>query len=99
MQSEVYSSMSDLEKFLREHVVVVHVTETIDSQEKRGKVRRLTCCCCCGSSAGRWRQHWNRDTGYGVCFSCVASERTRGTSEQEILSLYGVEGVNWGKEK
>lgn len=56
-------------------------------------------CCCCGAYAGRWQQHWNRDTGFGVCVSCVESERKHGASEEEIASYYGVEGVNWGKPK
>lgn len=59
-------------------------------------VRQLTCCCC-GSDAGRWQQHWNRDTGYGVCAKCVDWVRSRGESEDEIASNYGKEGVNWGR--
>ena len=61
---------------------------------RRAPVRHLTCCVC-GAFAGIWRQHWNRDTGFGVCASCVAWMRERKTSEAEILSLYGVEGVNF----
>jgi hypothetical protein len=60
-------------------------------------VHRMSCCCC-GEYAGRWEQHWNRDTGYGICVSCVDWQRGRGTSETEIADLYGKEGVNWGKE-
>jgi hypothetical protein len=59
------------------------------------ELTRLTCCCC-GDDAGQWKQHWNRDTGYGICTDCVVWLRSRGTSEPEILDLYGVEGVNWG---
>lgn len=59
------------------------------------KLRSLECCVC-GSGAGRWQQHWNRDTGYGVCVSCVQWMRGRGTTEDEIRDLYGKEGVNWG---
>lgn len=54
-------------------------------------------CCCCGCAAGRWQQHWNRDTGYGVCAECVELERQRGQSEKDIRRLFGTEGVNWGK--
>jgi len=54
-------------------------------------------CCVCGNGAGRWEQHWNRDTGYGVCFSCVEWVRSRGETEAEIADLYGKEGVNWGE--
>jgi hypothetical protein len=58
-------------------------------------VRNLTCCCC-GARAGRWQQHWNRDTGFGVCADCVEGMRKRGTTEAEIADCYGKEGVNWG---
>lgn len=57
-------------------------------------IRRLTCCVC-GSDAGRWHQHWNRDTGYGVCRKCVAWVRGRGEEPEEIEDLYGIEGVNY----
>lgn len=57
--------------------------------------RQLTCCCC-GDNAGRWQQHWNRDTGYGVCAKCIQWLRSRDTSEKEIADLYGKENVNWG---
>jgi hypothetical protein len=59
--------------------------------------RRLTCCVCV-ADAGRWQQHWNRDTGYGVCAKCVEWVRSRGETEQEIASNYGKEGVNWGAQ-
>jgi hypothetical protein len=52
-------------------------------------------CCVCGNSAGNWRQHWNRDTGYGVCPDCIKWLRERGTTEEEIKDLYGTEGVNF----
>ena len=56
--------------------------------------RRLECCVC-GEDAGRHEQHWNRDTGFGVCARCVAWQRSLGDTEAEILDLYGVEGVNF----
>ena len=52
-------------------------------------------CCACGENAGRFAQHWNRDTGFGVCRGCVARQRGSGVSEAELLELYGVEGVNY----
>lgn len=61
------------------------------------KKRHLSCCVCAGE-AGTWEQHWNRDTGFGVCADCVAWLRGKGETEAEIADLYGVEGVNWGKE-
>lgn len=62
--------------------------------------RHLTCCVC-GNYAGRWEQHWNRDTGFGVCAPCVDNQRKHPrhpVSQEEIERLYGVEGKNWGKE-
>lgn len=62
-------------------------------------VRRLTCCIC-GEYAGRWEQHWNRDTGWGVCAPCVKAQRVHPRhpmTEEEIEDLYGKEGVNWGE--
>lgn len=58
--------------------------------------RRLTCCCC-GAPAGTWEQHWNRDTGFGICTTCVQDQLDRGEYREEINSLYGIEGTNWGK--
>ena len=52
-------------------------------------------CCVCGEDAGRFEQHWNRDTGYGVCRRCVDWVRSCGETDAEILDLYGVEGVNY----
>lgn len=57
-------------------------------------LRRLTCSCC-GSDAGRFQQHYNRDTGFGICARCIAWIRGRGTPEPEIARLYGAEGVNF----
>ena len=59
-------------------------------------VRRMECNCC-GGDAGRWEQHPNRNTGYGMCVPCIKWVRKRGMSEAEILDLYGKEGVNWGE--
>lgn len=49
-------------------------------------------CCVCGDYAGRWTQHWNRDTGYGICRRCVDESPE---TPDEIRNLYGVEGVNY----
>ncbi len=57
---------------------------------------RTMTCCVCGEHAGRWHQHWNRDTGYGICVKCIAWLRDRQTSEAELLDLYGKENINWG---
>lgn len=58
-------------------------------------VRGMTCFFC-GDHAGRWEQHWNRDTGYGICKPCVLWQKSRGMTDAEVLNLYGQEGINWG---
>lgn len=61
--------------------------------------RQLTCCCC-GGDAGRFDQHWNRDTGYGICAKCIAWLRSGNReSEEEIRQNYGKEGVNFAAPK
>jgi hypothetical protein len=57
-------------------------------------VRRMTCCVC-GDDAGTFKQHWNRDTGYGICAPCIVFVRDRGASENEIADFYGIAGVNY----
>jgi hypothetical protein len=59
--------------------------------------KRHLSCCVCGEDAGYYEQHWNRDTGFGVCAACVTWLRGRGETEAEIHDLYGVEGVNFAK--
>ena len=51
-------------------------------------------CCVCGNAAGRWRQHWNRDAGYGICPRCVAEEAGR-LSPEQLSENYGKPGVNY----
>jgi len=69
--------------------------------DKKGglKMTGYKTCCCCGGSAGNYEQHYNRDDGYGICASCIAWLRNKGTSEEEILNLYGVEGINYKEAK
>ena len=71
--------------------------QTAGGKLKSGQQCRRLYCCVCGGYAGSWQQHWNRDTGYGVCVSCVAWVRGRGMPEAEIISLYGDQNVNWGQ--
>lgn len=52
-------------------------------------------CSCCGSDAGRYEQHANRDTGFGICRRCVDWLIGRGMTAAELLNLYGVEGVHY----
>lgn len=56
-------------------------------------LKHLTCCVC-GAGAGKFEQHWNRDTGYGICPRCVAEEAGKSTPE-ELASRYGKPGVNY----
>jgi len=55
-------------------------------------IRNMTCCVC-GADAGRWRQHHNRDDGYGICTACVARQSATETPER-IANLYGQAGIN-----
>ncbi len=64
----------------------------------KGVIRYMSCCVC-GGDAGRWHQHWNRDTGYGICAPCVTYCKSLGDTDAEIADLYGIEGENWGTGK
>ena len=55
--------------------------------------RHLTCACC-GDAAGRWQQHWNQDTGFGLCFRCA--EWIKGRDRViDFESTYGKPGINY----
>ncbi len=58
------------------------------------KTRALACCVCDGE-AGHFEQHWNRDTGYGICRNCVDWEIKSGTDAATLRDYYGIEGVNY----
>jgi hypothetical protein len=69
----------------------------LEDLEEVDPVRRLYCAVCGGVTRGR--QWHNRDTGYGVCLTCVEWVRSRGkTTEEEIRSYYGEKGVHYGVE-
>ena len=53
-------------------------------------MKRLTCGCCGEAALGK--QHWNHDTGYGLCAKCVPFVSRFGTDE---LFGYGTPGVNY----
>lgn len=53
----------------------------------------LTCCCCGKSTKGR--QWWNRDSGFGICPSCVDWQRKRGMDDDEERFLFGKEGFHY----
>ena len=52
-------------------------------------------CSCCGADAGRFQQWSNRDTGWGICRSCIDWIKGRGETAEEIHRLFGVEGVHY----
>lgn len=64
------------------------------------KTRPMTCCVC-GESAGRWQQHHNRDTGYGLCRKCadwLVDPVKRGKhfyTPMEMADLYGMPGIHY----
>lgn len=51
-------------------------------------------CTCCGGGAGRFQQHWNRDTGYGVCRPCALKMIDK-DGRDELEQSCGKEGENW----
>lgn len=51
-------------------------------------------CCCCGSLTPPQVQHWNRDTGYGLCDRCIDFCARRKTPA-DFESDYGKPGVNY----
>ena len=57
-----------------------------------GLIKTLRCCVCDASTKGR--QWFNRDTGYGICSSCAASEKAKLLPE-EMKSNYGIEGTHY----
>ena len=57
-------------------------------------IRRLKCSVC-GSDAGRYRQHFNRDTGWGLCAECRDWLASRGTTPEEMADLYGMAGTHY----
>ena len=60
-----------------------------------GPVITLTCACCAGVAIGR--QWHNRDTGYGLCSSCVEYVSSRETPEN-MKSYYGIEDIHYFKK-
>lgn len=56
--------------------------------------RSLTCAVC-GADAGRFKQHWNQDTGWGICRPCIDRLAARGETAEELGDLYGIEGINY----
>lgn len=63
-------------------------------KDDKGKPMGRKLCCICGAFAGKWAQHWNRDTGFGTCRPCVDRELSR-VGAPEVAELYGKEGLNY----
>jgi hypothetical protein len=72
------------------------MSQTPQVEKPLSKPRNLTCTCC-GGSAGRWQQHWNQDTGYGLCASCRdwIWSRNHGDTREHFERTYGKPGVNF----
>lgn len=49
-------------------------------------------CGCCGERAEGGKQHWNQDTGFGLCAKCVHYIAKKNPEE---LNSYGTPGVNF----
>lgn len=67
--------------------------ERVYFQPPAKPVVSLTCCCCGKSTQGR--QWYNRDKGYGLCANCAEWIKSRGTSAEEMQSLYGIKGTHY----
>lgn len=64
--------------------------------ERTKATRRRLRCNCCGENAGRHEQHWNQDTGYGICRDCLDRHYIgKGHDAEGIRSLFGEEGRNY----
>ena len=62
---------------------------------------RTKTCTVCGEHAGKWHQHPNRDTGFGLCRKCadwVSDPAKRGRhvcTPLEMANLYGLPGIHY----
>lgn len=52
-------------------------------------------CACCGKYAGKHKQYFNQDNGYGICSQC-AEELTEKYGAEYVREMYGVKGLNYG---
>lgn len=69
------------------------------SQSDTNRTHALACSVC-GANAGRWLQHSNRDTGWGLCRKCAdwLESPTRGrhvSTPEEMQDLYGLPGLHY----
>lgn len=68
------------------------LVSSADKGEPVGPVRRMLCSCCGAETQGR--QWHNRDTGYGLCRSCIEFCHRKETPAS-FRSLYGDRGVHY----
>ena len=66
------------------------------------KNKKTLICCCCGKYC-MGRQWWNRDTGYGLCWTC-AIDLPLGkiglpVSPEDMRENYGEKGVHYFTSK
>lgn len=55
-------------------------------------IRHLQCACCGATTRGR--QHWNRDTGFGLCERCADWILSRHPNT-DMERTYGVRGFHY----
>jgi len=75
---------------------VIYIAAMSDDGSTRRKLRtvRLSCCCC--GNGFRGRQHWNQDTGHGLCDSCVDwIQGRKGYEPDDFKRTYGLPGVHY----
>ncbi len=56
---------------------------------------KILICGCCGERAPALKQHWNQDTGYGLCPRCVPFILNNPRAGLEELKGYGTPGYNF----
>lgn len=68
-------------------------TECAEVAQSIMRPRQMQCCCCGESTIGR--QWWNRDRGYGLCVKCADWIKSKGDSDADMESCYGVRGFHY----
>lgn len=56
-------------------------------------MKRNLICNCCDLGAGRWRQWWNRDRGYGICARCAKKQWVE--DSEQLKQSCGLPGVHF----
>lgn len=56
---------------------------------------RILICGCCGERAPAVKQHWNQDSGFGLCPRCVPFILDNPRAGQDELKGYGKPGTNF----